>query len=231
MNYGNILYFWHIIDYINIKLKDMKKIYCILAAAVAILFATEARAQIGIGVGYNLINNVNDVFGVQTTEVFNGFYVEASYDINILEKSWGKLGVQPALRLSHAGVRESDTSSGITTITSENVTYLDLPVFVKYSYEFNTLNLSAFAGPILSCGLSSVTEASAGDVTTKINNYEDDGYGRFDLKLGIGISTAFDDQYEVKVGYNFGMLNRYTGQIENVSFRTGVFYAGFAFNF
>lgn len=209
----------------------MKKIYCVLAVAAAILFATEARAQIGVGIGYNLINNVKDVFGIQTSDAFNGFYVEATYDINILEKSWGKLGVQPGVRLSHAGVRESETSYGITTTASENETYLDFPVFVKYSCELNALNLSAFAGPILSCGLSSVTESRVGDIAATINNYEAGGYGRFDLKLGIGISTAFDDKYEVKVGYNFGMLNRYTEKLDNVSFRTGVFYVGVAFNF
>lgn len=209
----------------------MKKIYCILAVAAAILFATEARAQIGIGIGYNLINNVKDVFGIQTNTAFNGIYVEATYDINILEKSWGKLDVQPAMRLSHAGVRESEISYGITSSSSENETYLDFPVFVKYSFDINTINLSAFTGPILSCGLSSVTKARVGDKATTINNYEEGGYGRFDLKLGIGISTAFDDKYEVKIGYNFGMLNRYTENIDNISFRTGVFYAGVAFNF
>ena len=160
-----------------------------------------------------------------------GIYVEATYDINILEKSWGKLGVQPAVRLSHAGVRESETSYGITSTSSENETYLDFPVFVKYSFDLKALNLSAFAGHILSCGLSSVTEARVGDIATTINNYEDGGYGRFDLKLGVGISTAFDDKYEVKIGYNFGMLNRYTEKIDNVTFRTGVFYAGVTFNF
>lgn len=209
----------------------MKKIYCILAVAAAILFATEARAQIGIGIGYNLINNVKDVFGIQTSTAFNGIYAEATYNINILEKSWGKLDVQPAMRLSHAGVRESEISNGITSSSSENETYLDFPVFIKYSFDLNTLNLSAFAGPILSCGLSSVTKARVGDKATTINNYEDGGYGRFDLKLGIGISTAFDDKYEVKIGYNFGMLNRYTEKIDNILFRTGVFYAGVTFNF
>ena len=209
----------------------MKKIYCILAVAAAIFFATEARAQIGIGIGYNLINNVKDVFGIQTSTAFNGIYAEATYNINILEKSWGKLDVQPAMRLSHAGVRESEISNGITSSSSENETYLDFPVFIKYSFDLNTLNLSAFAGPILSCGLSSVTKARVGDKATTINNYEDGGYGRFDLKLGIGISTAFDDKYEVKIGYNFGMLNRYTEKIDNILFRTGVFYAGVTFNF
>ena len=31
----------------------MKKIYCILAIAAAMLFAAEASAQIGVGVGYS----------------------------------------------------------------------------------------------------------------------------------------------------------------------------------
>lgn len=35
----------------------MKKVYFIIAAAV-MFFAVEANAQIGIGVGYNMLNNV-----------------------------------------------------------------------------------------------------------------------------------------------------------------------------
>ena len=53
----------------------MKKIYCILAVAAAILFATEASAQIGLGLGYNLYNSVQKEAGLKNGNEINGFYV------------------------------------------------------------------------------------------------------------------------------------------------------------
>ena len=149
----------------------MKKIYLIIAAA-AMFFAVEANAQIGIGVGYNMLNNVQKALDEDESSALNGFYVEATYDVNFLEKSWGELGLQPGLRFSYAGDHESEEALGVKAKASENETYLDIPVLVKYSYDLNVLKLSAFAGPVVSCGVSSVAKVSAGDNVVKGNNYD-----------------------------------------------------------
>ena len=94
------------------------------------------------------------------------------------------------------------------------------------------MKLSAFAGPVLSCGLSSVAKVSIDDNTTKASNYGDESvYGRFDVKLGLGIGAAFMEKFNAKIGYNVGLLNRYTGNLDDLSFRTGVFYVGVGINF
>ena len=67
----------------------MKKVYLIIAAAV-MFFAVEANAQIGVGVGYNMLNNVQKALDEDDDDTLNGFYVEATYDINFLERSWGE---------------------------------------------------------------------------------------------------------------------------------------------
>ena len=209
----------------------MKNVYLIIAAAV-MLFAVEANAQIGVGVGYNMLNNVQKVLDEDESGALNGFYVEATYDINFLERSRGELGLQPGLRFSYAGDHESEEALGVKVKASENETYLDIPVLVKYSYDLDAVKLSAFAGPVLSCGLSSVAKVSVDDNTTKASNYGDESvYGRFDVKLGLGIGAAFMDKFNAKLGYNVGLLNRYTGNLDDLTFRTGVFYVGVGINF
>lgn len=209
----------------------MKNVYLIIAAAV-MLFAVEANAQIGVGVGYNMLNNVQKALDEDESGALNGFYVEATYDINFLERSRGELGLQPGLRFSYAGDHESEEALGVKVKASENETYLDIPVLVKYSYDLDAVKLSAFAGPVLSCGLSSVAKVSVDDNTTKASNYGDESvYGRFDVKLGLGIGAAFMDKFNAKLGYNVGLLNRYTGNLDDLTFRTGVFYVGVGINF
>ena len=209
----------------------MKNLYLIIAAAV-MFFAVEANAQIGVGVGYNMLNNVQKALDEDESGALNGFYVEATYDVNFLERSRGELGLQPGLRFSYAGNHESEEALGVKAKASENETYLDIPVLVKYSYDLDAVKLSAFAGPVLSCGLSSVAKVSVNDNTTKASNYGDESvYGRFDVKLGLGIGAAFMDKFNAKLGYNVGLLNRYTGNLDDLTFRTGVFYVGVGINF
>lgn len=210
----------------------MKKIYFILTVAAAMLFAAEASAQIGLGLGYNLFNSMQREDGQKYGNELNGLYVEATYDFYFLEKLWGNLGVQPGLRFSYAGSQDSAEMLGVLTKSSWAETYLDIPVFVKYSQEFSNLGFFAFAGPVFSCGLTSNSKTSVNDVSTKINVYEGDPeYSRFDLKLGVGVGVTGLDNFNVKVGYNFGMLNRYTGSVRDLSYRTGVFYVGVGYAF
>ena len=217
----------------------MKKIYFILALAAAMLFAAEANAQIGLGLGYHLFNSVQKADGQKNNNELNGFYVEATYDINFLEKLWGNIGIQPGLRFSYAGSFDRAEVYGVPAKSSWNETYFDVPVFVKYSQDFGDLGFFAFAGPIFSCGLSSHSKTSVNDISTKINVistkinlYEGDSeYGRFDMKLGVGVGVTGMDCFNVKVGYNIGMLNRYTGNVRDLSYRTGVFYVGIGYFF
>ena len=209
----------------------MKKIYLIIAAAV-MFFAVEANAQIGVGIGYNMVHNVQKSLDGDSDGILNGLYVEGTYDLNFLEKSWGELGIEPGLRFTFAGEKESAEVLGIVGKVFENEVYLDLPILVKYSYDLSVVKLSAFAGPVLSCGLSSVTKVKIGENVTTTNYYGDNSvYGRFDVKFGVGLGATVKDNVQAKIGYNAGLLNRYTGNLTNFSLRTGVFYIGIGFSF
>lgn len=229
----------------------MKKFYFVIAAVAAMFIATEAYAQLGVGVGYNHGITTERVSGETETDGLDGFYVEATYDLNLMDRGWGSLALQPGVRLSYMGESDRDEVLGVLVKESFNETYFDVPVLVKYSYELGTVKLNAFAGPVFSFGLTSVSKVSADDYLFKYHNYTGKTvtkgesssainpdthpeYGRFDLKLGLGVGATVMEKFNVKVGYNIGMLNRYTGE-QGKDYRftkhTGVFYVGLGFNF
>lgn len=213
----------------------MKKIYFILVAAVMFI-ATDAMAQFGVGVGYNLLNTTTTIADESEDDSLNGFYIEATYGFNLLNGNWGTLGIEPGLRYTFGGETEHEEIFGIKTRASFTEHYLDIPVHVKYGIEIipSALNIHAFAGPVFSVGLASSLKATAGDTTVKTNNYEDSNYGRFDLKIGVGAGVTIAERVNVKVGYNFGMLNRYTGeQVKDFKYKThtSIFYVGAGVNF
>ena len=212
----------------------MKKIYIFVLAA-AMLLAVDAKAQLGIGVGYNYLNTTERLADESDDESLDGFYVEATYDLNFLDADWGTLGLQPALRYTFGGEVESERILGVNAKASFTEHYLDIPVNVKYSYEFiqSKLKAYAFAGPVFSMGLASTASAAVEDNKEKINNYKDTGYGRFDLKLGLGAGVTLAEKFNVKLGYNIGMLNRCTDEHlkKDLKYHTGVFFVGVGYNF
>jgi hypothetical protein len=214
----------------------MKKIYFILIAA-ALFLAVDANAQIGVGLGYNLLTTTTTMADESEDDSLNGFYLEATYDFNFLNKNWGSLGLQPGIRYTFGGETEADEILGVKARASLAEHYLDVPVNVKYSYDAipSKLKVHAFAGPVFSFGLASALSVSGDDNVVKTNNYKDTEYGRFDIKFGIGAGVTVAEKLNVKLGYNIGMLNRYTGEQISKDHKykthTGVFYLGVGFNF
>ena len=234
----------------------MKKIYFILAAA-AMFLAVDANAQLQVGAGYNHGTTTERIADEDDSEDLDGFYLEATYGLNLVEKGWGTLALEPGVRFTYLGESDSDIEFGYKAKSAFNETYLDIPVHVKYSYDLGAVKLSAFAGPVFSMGLTSVLKTSvkgegvnyvrkhynySGKTVVKgegasssINPEGLTDYGRFDIKLGLGVGATFMEKFNVKVGYNIGMLNRYTGEQLRKDYKykmhTGVFYAGIGFSF
>ena len=214
----------------------MKKIYLILASA-AMLLAIDANAQISAGLGYNLMTTTSSIASDSEDEALNGFFVEATYDFNFLNREWGRLYLQPGLRYTFAAEAESEEYSGIKAKVSLTEHYIDVPVNVKYSYDImqGQIKAYAFAGPVFSIGLASTFKVSLDDESASTDMYDDNDYGRFDLKLGLGAGVTFLEKYNVKIGYNIGLLNRYTGNQSGsdtkLKMNTGVFYVGIGYNF
>lgn len=231
----------------------MKKFYFTLLAIAAVFMTVDANAQITVGAGYNHGVMFERAADESETDGLDGFYLEATYDWDFMERHWGILAVQPGVRFSYVGDSDSDEMMGIKKRDSINETYLDIPINLKYSYPLGNLKISAFAGPVFSCGLTSVEKLSITgdnvDLSARVNKYTgkmstkgDDSsldiapdaaaleYARFDVKLGVGIGASIADRLAMKLGYNIGLTNRYTGDLD-YKVRTGFFYAGIGISF
>ena len=181
----------------------MKKIMVLIATAVAAMaLAANAAAQISVGVGY-ANETVIDKSSMKLDEGekgkawtkdrrnLNGFYIEAAYNWNFTSVAGGDLSLQPGLRYycltdrnstSKANYKGEDYSAKASEKERISDHFIDIPVNVKYAYDFvpGAVKAYAFAGPVLSFGLaaksvsiskSSYTYDGESEDYTEINRY------------------------------------------------------------
>lgn len=177
------------------------------------LIGTAAIAQPSLGIGY--LNSTDKVKSGSTTKTTNlsGFYVGGSYNINLA----GSFGVAPGLYYGLATKSDADSYFGINTNVDVTEHYLSIPVMFNAGLTFaDGIVGRVYAGPSLAYGIASDTKVKGSiagfSKDTKINNYCDDyHYGRFDVMLGGGVAVEFFDMVRFNVGYDYGLVNRYTG--------------------
>lgn len=177
------------------------------------LIGTAAIAQPSLGIGY--LNSTDKVKSGSTTKTTNlsGFYVGGSYNINLA----GSFGVAPGLYYGLATKSDADSYFGINTNVDVTEHYLSIPVMFNAGLTFaDGIVGRVYAGPSLAYGIASDTKVKGSiagfSKDTKINNYGDDcHYGRFDVMLGGGVAVEFFDMVRFNVGYDYGLVNRYTG--------------------
>ena len=177
------------------------------------LIGTAAIAQPSLGIGY--LNSTDKVKSGSTTKTTNlsGFYVGGSYNINLA----GSFGVAPGLYYGLATKSDADSYFGINTNVDVTEHYLSIPVMFNAGLTFaDGIVGRIYAGPSLAYGIASDTKVKGSiagfSKDTKINNYGDDyHYGRLDVMLGGGVAVEFFDMVRFNVGYDYGLVNRYTG--------------------
>ena len=175
-----------------------KTLFATLVTAMA--FAVNATAQISVGVGYaneTLISKGNAVLEsgqngyswTKSNEQLNGFYIEASYDWEFASLGSGDFILQPGVRYycltqkvlhSKSDIKDNSDHYKANVINRISDHLLDIPVNVKYAYDFipGTLKAYAFAGPTLSFGLAatevtrSMAYSSDSDKVTEYTNVE-----------------------------------------------------------
>ncbi len=195
----------------------MKKVFSSIFAASMMLLGTVAIAQPSVGIGY--LNSTDKAKSGSTTNSTNlsGFYVGGSYNINLV----GALNVAPGVYYSLLTKSDADSYFGLVD-TKVDVTehYLSIPVMFNAGLALaDGIVGRIYAGPSLAYGLASNTKVK-GSVAgfskdAKINNYDDDSdYRRFDIMLGGGVAVDFFDMVRFKVGYDYGLVNRYSGDAD-----------------
>lgn len=181
------------------------------------LIGTAALAQPSIGVGFVNSTEKTKSGSTSNSTSLNGFTVGASYNINLA----GALNVAPGLYYTLLTKSDADNFLGVLD-TNVDVTehYLSVPVMFNAGLPIaDGIVGRIYAGPTLAYGLASNTKVKGSvagiSADTKINNYDDDyNYGRFDVMLGGGVAVDFFDIVRFNIGYDYGLVNRYTGDAD-----------------
>ena len=196
----------------------MKKVFSFILAASMMLAGTVAMAQPSIGIGF--ANSTDKVKSGSTTNStnLNGFYVGGSYNINLA----GALNVAPGVYYSLLTKSDADSYPGVADLKLDVTEhYLSVPVMFNVGLTLaDGIVGRVYAGPTLAYGLASnskyTTSATIPVIGTvskgdKVNNYDDSDYRRFDVMLGGGVAIDFFDMVRFNVGYDYGLVNRYSG--------------------
>lgn len=153
-----------------------KTLFAMVVAAMA--FAVNANAQFSVGAGYANETIISKIASVLDEDYkgyaweknrlqLNGFYVEAAYDWKFASVGPGDFVLQPGVRyyfltenpnLAKINLKYKDNKQKANQKECFSNHLLDIPVNVKYSYDFvpGTLKAYVFAGPTFSFGLAAI---------------------------------------------------------------------------
>lgn len=187
-----------------------------------LLVGTNASAQLSASVGFTSSSTTFDVSILKKKTNLEGVYGGLTYNIVLSEDGTGTFGMAPGVYVSYL----TKQNAYIAVMKGKiNESYLTIPF--DFNYSFNVADgtkLVLFAGPSLSCGLSS--DVSVNQLTSfgeqnglgavmgdSIDMYDGlvsqfIGYDRFDILLGGGIAMDFEDMIRFSIGYDAGLLNR-----------------------
>lgn len=141
-----------------------------------------------------------------------------NYNINLA----GALNVAPGIYYSLLTKSDADSYAGVADLKVDVTEhYISVPVMFNAGLAFaDGIVGRIYAGPTLAYGLASNSKYTAsatipviGTVSKgdKVNNYDDSDYSRFDIMLGGGVAVDFFDMVRFNIGYDYGLVNRYSG--------------------
>ncbi len=193
----------------------MKKIFTAILASAMMFVATDAFAQFHVGLGYANSSTILKIDSEKNTTAYNGFQIGGGYDFHIVKG----LSIAPSLYYSYltTGEKELVNILGAKVTAKNQEHFINLPVDVKYGFDIiPAFRLSVFAGPTFQFQVGQKYQVKAGN-----NNWSDtkesDDLSKFDVLLGGGISADILDFLRVDLGYRYGLVNLYKGDLDKVS--------------
>ena len=239
--------------------RNCLKLIAVVAAAV--FAGTAAWAQTGIHAGYmNSVNSIkmnSEKYKLTT----NGFYVGVDQDIHLVAGLSIQPGLYYSYLVDKTDKSTKEIGNLKMTSYYEDH-HLNVPVHLKYGFDVlpDMLKIYVFAGPTFDVGLLArqkynVSGSLLGkDIDGKLTynyytgkvrtNLDDDAqnsinpadqesrYSRFDLLLGGGVGVEALGFLDVKVGYDYGVVNKLKGDAAKAgSVNRGQFYAGIGIRF
>ena len=207
-----------------------------------LLIGVNASAQLSIGAGYvnSQVRERTSSSSDVTVENTNGLAAGVSYSIPLAKG----FAIVPGVYYTYTNKTgmKSGELFGLKLKGEADLQehYVTVPLHLSFGAEINPdFKVFLFAGPSFCAGIASTIHGSA-DIagglvnldTGKFDNYgEDSTYGRFDVLVGGGIGFDLLKRVRFKVGYDCGMLNRYTGDSDGFTRHRNQLCASAAFLF
>lgn len=228
----------------------MKSYFKLIAVAVAIFAASiEASAQFGVNISY-MNSNARPTQWSDAKNQTNGFTVGIDNELKLIGNF---LSIQPGLYYQHLLASDDivDLGSKLYAKNTYSDYFLAIPLHVKLGFNIlpnKMLRLYVFAGPTFEIGLKSADKLSIAEIgeisynyyTGKLSSSSDEitdivassglfpdqkVYGRFDVMVGGGVGIQVIRFLDIKVGYDYGLVNRYRKEVDKTVNR-GQFYVG-----
>ena len=181
----------------------MKKILTLAAAAIMMVFATNAYAQLSVGAGYLRASQSTTRGDVQLNAPSNGAYAGVSYNLPIVSG----LSIAPGLYYSFLFSNDSEKILSLQYDSSFREHFANIPVYVNYAFPLGpNASLFLFAGPTVQFGLSSKVTVSADSDSIEIDQFKDRDYSRSNVLIGGGLGLNIN-RFQISAGYDYGLFN------------------------
>ena len=216
----------------------MKK-FIVVVFALMLLAGGRAYAQWSLGAGYVHASLVSRYAGGETYDktAFNGLYAGIGY---VLPVTRG-LDFTPGVYYEYIACGEKTEGRTLDFLGETREHYLNVPLTLQLGADLSPdVRLVLFAGPTFRLGLDSITSYSLGWSVHEFevlkgginhHNFRGDDYSRFDLLLGGGIALEVLSRFRLQLGYDAGLLNRYTGEPDDLRMHARRLSAGIAYLF
>ena len=182
----------------------MKKVISILAAAVLMLTATNAFAQLSVGAGYLNATEKTKVGSTTSDANSNGFYAGLNYNIPIS----GGFAVAPGLYYSALFSGKEFYGVANTKLTEH---FVNIPLNFNLNFELAPdMTAFVYAGPTFQYGLASKVDGSLEIGNWKLNGdgdrYDNEDFSRTNVLIGGGVGMNVN-AFQLTVGYDYGLLD------------------------
>lgn len=175
----------------------MKTTVKILTASLLLVlsFSAYGQSRLGVTAGYISTNNISTSIVHPDTDTENGLYVGV-LNQNTLT---GGLGLEIGVMYSLLTYKYS--------IFNKSIHAVNVPLHFSYKYHFSPeLAVFAFAGATGTFGISATWKEENNSYSLYSGDYK--SLNRLDVKPGIGAGIEFSENYQFRVGYDWGLLNQ-----------------------
>jgi len=188
---------------------------------VAVMLTMSLSAQVGVLFGYSdaFIKN-------QRSAMYSGFNAGVSYDLPIANEWTMQTG------LIYSRFQRSFTEKlPIGSVKTHRLRFhfLEIPIQPAFNMQVaDELKIFVFAGPTLSFNV--VAQETEKFLQTTNTNLLKGDFSPFNLKAGAGAGAQYR-HLRLKAGYDWGLLNQYTGVADGRRYSSREFYIAISYVF